>query len=70
MKTRRLKCLLELAENVSIFCRDAGSLQDRHPEGKHIPNPEVLQSCVELAVYIGLQWILHFIRTSCEERKK
>lgn len=65
-----VECLLELAEDVGVFRGDAGSLQHRHPEGKHIPDPEVLQGRVKLAVHVGLQRILHFIRTSCEECRK
>lgn len=60
---------LELAEDVSIFCRDAGGLQDSHPKGKEITNPQVLQRRVERAVQTGLQRILRLICTSCEERK-
>lgn len=64
-----MNCSLELAEDVSIFCRDAGGLQDSHPEGKNITNPQVLKSCVKRAVQTGLQRILQLISTSCEERK-
>lgn len=42
--------LLELAEDVSIFCRDAGGLQDSHSEGKNISNPEVLQSILQASL--------------------
>ncbi len=62
-----MSCLLELAKDVGIFCRDAGGLQDRHPEGKHITDPQVLQGCVELTVQTGLQRDLQLICTSCEE---
>lgn len=65
-----LSCLLELAKDVSIFCRDAGGLQDRHPESKHITDPQVLQGCVQLAVHTGLQRDLQLICTSCEEAEE
>lgn len=64
-----MKRSLELAEDVSIFCGDAGGLQDSHPEGKEITNPQVLQRRVERAVQTGLQRVLQLICTSCEERK-
>lgn len=66
---KKMNCLLELAEDVSVFCRDAGGLQDSHPEGKDVTDPQVLQGCVKRAVQTGLQWNLQLIRTSCEERK-
>lgn len=65
-----MNCLLELAEDVCIFCRDAGGLQDSHPEGENITDPQVLQSCVEWAVQTGLQRILQLICISCEQCKR
>lgn len=62
-------CSLELAEDVSIFCRDAGGLQDSHPKGKKIANPQVLQRCVKRVVRTGLQRNLRLICASCDERK-
>jgi len=38
--------ILELTKDIRIFCRDAGGLQDSHPEGKNITNPQVIQCCV------------------------
>lgn len=67
MKTFFKKRSLELAEDVSIFCGDAGGLQDRHPKGEKISNPQVLQCCVKRAVQTGLQRILQLICTSCDE---
>ncbi len=49
-----MNSLLELAEDVSIFCRDAGGLKDSHSEGKNITNPQVLQSCVKRAIQTSL----------------
>lgn len=68
MKTFFKNRSLELAEDISIFCGDAGGLQDRHPKGEKISNPQVLQRCVERAVQTGLQRILQLICTSCDER--
>lgn len=53
--------LLELAEDVGIFRRDAGGLQDSHSEGKNITDPEMFQSCIECSIQTRLQWILHLI---------
>lgn len=63
------ECSLELAEDVSIFCRDAGGLQDSNPEGEYITNPEVLQG-VQRALQSGLQWILQLrLSTRCDKCK-
>ena len=64
-----MKCLLELAEDVSIFCRNAGGLQNRHPEGEDITNPQVVQGCVQWPIQT-LYWILGLIGTSCRVNKK
>lgn len=61
------KCSLELAEDVSIFCRDAGGLQNSYPKGKKFTNPEVLQHCFKWSIKTCLQWILMTIYTSCNE---
>lgn len=37
---------LELAEDVSIFGRDTGRLQDCDPEGEGTAQTEVVQGCV------------------------
>lgn len=63
-----MNCSLELAEDVGVFCRDAGGLQDGDPEGEDITNPQVLK-CVKWSVQIGLQGSLHLICTSWEERR-
>ena len=34
---------LELAEDVGVLCRDAGGLEDRHPEGEGAPHLQVAQ---------------------------
>lgn len=67
-KTILMNCSLELAEDVGVFCGDAGGLQDGDPEGKDITNPQVLK-CVKWSVQTGLQRSLHLICTSWEERR-
>lgn len=62
-----MKFLLELAKDVGVLCRDAGGLQDRHPEGKNISNPEVIQSRVQLAVQTGFQRTVLGVCTGWEE---
>lgn len=45
---------LELAEDVSVFGRDARGLQHRYPEGEQVADLQVLQRDVQGAVQTGL----------------
>lgn len=45
---------LELAEDVCIFCGDAGGLQDRHTESEDAAQLQVVQSCLQGPVWRGL----------------
>lgn len=42
---------LELAEDVCIFCRDAGGLQDSHAECEDAAQLQVVQSCLQWPIW-------------------
>lgn len=62
-------CLLELAEDVGVFCRNAGRLQDGHPEGENVPDLQMLQSSLGCTVQSSFQRILRLVYTACEGNK-
>lgn len=52
---------LELAEDVSIFCRDAGGLQDCHTESEDAAQLQVVQGHLQWPVWSRLLWAVQKI---------
>lgn len=45
---------LELAEDICVFCGDAGGLQDGHSEREDAAQLQVVQSCLQRPIHRGL----------------